>query len=426
VYSLGASLYAAVEGHPPFGTDPGNVLALLARIGRGQAPPPRNAGRLTDLLRGLVADDPAHRPTAAQAHHALRHAASPPWAAAPTLVGPGPDRPVAAERPRRRGRLVAAVTGVLAAVAAGIVAVVVDGGRTGGAETASPSGPVAAAATGAPQITIDDPQTADPCSLVETAALKDHGLAYIDRNNVRFAGCRFDITRPGRSSMILTAAFRSPAELVLPIGAARESLDGRDVYRPAPTDTSCARRVVLSARNAIDIVVGPDGGGPADDMCEIAESAARATVAALADGVIGTRARVDETTALGGTSACSLLQPADLAIVPGLRSPIRGFGDWECSWDDGAPSPTEVILTFYLGYPLDESDGTPTDIAGRPGSVLATEDGCWVQFVQHDYTEESRIEEVWLMVLEPGRGADACGAATALATAAASRLPPPT
>jgi hypothetical protein len=36
-------------------------------------------------------------------------------------------------------------------------------------------------------------------------------------------------------------------------------------------------------------------------------------------GGIGTRSRVDETTAHGGTSACSLMQPADLAIVPGLR-----------------------------------------------------------------------------------------------------------
>jgi serine/threonine protein kinase len=71
VYSLGATLYAAIEGHPPFGTDPENVLALLARIGRGNPPPPRRAGPLTDLLQHLLDNDPDARPTASQAHHAL-------------------------------------------------------------------------------------------------------------------------------------------------------------------------------------------------------------------------------------------------------------------------------------------------------------------------------------------------------------------
>src|SRR5918999_3460253 len=151
VYSLGATLYAAVEGHPPFGTDPGNVLALLTRIGRGQAPPPRHAGHLTDLVRRLTADDPAARPTAAQAHAALLHAASPPPAHPPAFIAAAPGQP---GRTRRRSRLVAAVVGVLAVVAAGITAVVLAPGgevATGAAPTAAPrvAGPRA--------VLIDDP-----------------------------------------------------------------------------------------------------------------------------------------------------------------------------------------------------------------------------------------------------------------------------
>lgn len=321
-----------------------------------------------------------------------------------------------------------AVAAVLAVVAAGIIAIVVDRSGADDAQTPPRSEPVAAAATGAPQVTIDDPQTADPCSLVDSAALQVHGSVQIDRNNVQFAGCRVDIIRPG-NSVILTLAFRSAAELVLPPGADRETLDGRFVYRPAPTDTNCMRRVVLSPLNAVDIAVDIDGEGRTGDLCEIAETAAHVAVAAIADGVIDTRARVDVTTALGGRSACGLLQPADLAIVPGMRSPIRGFGDWECSWNNGTSTPTDVVLTFYLGHPLDESDGNPTDVAGHPGTVLATEGRCWVQFVQRNYTEDEgstpRIESVWLTVSGAGSGADLCGTATALATAVANRLPPP-
>jgi len=418
VYSLGAALYAAVDGHPPFGSDTGNVLALLARIGRGQVAPPRNAGHLTGVVRALTAGEAAHRPTAAQAHHILLQAAS----TAPPLVGPA-----AVGRPRRRLRLVAAVTAVLALVTAGIVAIATAGARTGDAGTPRRSGPVAAAATGAPQVTIDDPQTADPCSMVDTAALEAYGSVQIDRNDVQFAGCRVNIVRSG-SRLALNIAFRGPPELVVPTGWARETLDGRAVHRSPVIDGTCWRRVVLSPLNVVDIFTHAVDGEPADDLCVVAETGARAAIASVADGVMGTRDRVDGATALGATDACSLLQPADLAILPGLRSPITGVGGWECTWDDGRSDPTEVVLTFYLGHPPGETGGTPIDVAGRSGSVHATESDCRVMFVQRSYTDEAaapRSELVLSTVSGPGRGADPCGTARALADVAASKLPPP-
>lgn len=329
-------------------------------------------------------------------------------------------------RPRRRRRLVAAVAGVLAVVAAAIIAVEVAGNRTGDGTPLPRSEPVVAADAGAPPVTIDDPQTADPCSVVDTTALSAYGSAQVHRNNTQFAGCRVDIVRPD-SSVFFGLAFRGPAELVRPPGLPREKLDGRDVYRSPLTD-SCWRRIVLSQLNAVDIFVNVDDGGPADDLCEIAEAGSRAAVAAVADGEIGTRARLDETTTLGGTSSCGLLQPADLTAVPGLRSPVPGVGDWECTWDDGAPTPTLVDVTFFLGHPLGEPDGTPIEVAGHPGAALATEDGCSVRFVQRNYTDGSTpyVESVVVRLAGPNRGANPCGTVTALAAAAARKLPPPT
>ncbi|HEY8457870.1 MAG TPA: protein kinase [Actinopolymorphaceae bacterium] len=62
VYSLGATLYAAVEGEPPLGrTD--NAIAALHRAASGQINPPRQAGPLGPVLLRLLDPDPTRRPT---------------------------------------------------------------------------------------------------------------------------------------------------------------------------------------------------------------------------------------------------------------------------------------------------------------------------------------------------------------------------
>ena len=61
VFSLGSTLYAILEGAPPFGAD-NNALALLHRVARGDYPPPTHAGALAPLLRNMLANDPRRRP----------------------------------------------------------------------------------------------------------------------------------------------------------------------------------------------------------------------------------------------------------------------------------------------------------------------------------------------------------------------------
>lgn len=72
VYSLGATLYATVEGVPPYrGED--NVFRLLQLVAAGQVPPPQRAGPLEPVLRRLMCPDPAGRPDAVEARDMLRH-----------------------------------------------------------------------------------------------------------------------------------------------------------------------------------------------------------------------------------------------------------------------------------------------------------------------------------------------------------------
>jgi serine/threonine protein kinase len=70
VFSLGATLYAAVEGEPPFGTDP-NPMAMLHRVASGSVRPPRRAGPLTGLLERMLQLDPAARPPMRDVVHEL-------------------------------------------------------------------------------------------------------------------------------------------------------------------------------------------------------------------------------------------------------------------------------------------------------------------------------------------------------------------
>jgi serine/threonine protein kinase len=97
VFSLGATLYAALEGQGPFG-DSDNPLALLHAVANGQVRPPQHAGALTAVLMKLLATDPAARPD--------MHRASLELAAAPaTRPVPRPSPPSGSARPNRPSAL---------------------------------------------------------------------------------------------------------------------------------------------------------------------------------------------------------------------------------------------------------------------------------------------------------------------------------
>ncbi|WP_433333807.1 serine/threonine-protein kinase [Spirillospora sp. CA-294931] len=79
LWSLGATLYAALEGRPPFERD--NVMATLSALANEPPPTPRNAGPLTSVITGLLEKNPTRRLSHARAVDRLERAVTGPRSA---------------------------------------------------------------------------------------------------------------------------------------------------------------------------------------------------------------------------------------------------------------------------------------------------------------------------------------------------------
>ncbi|GAA3554907.1 hypothetical protein GCM10022419_039130 [Nonomuraea rosea] len=117
LWSLGASLYTAVQGRGPF--ERALPAAVAAAVLLHEPPFPANAGRdLGGLLMAMLAKDPAARPTTPQVRAALS-----------ALTGAAPRGSLARSGGRRRWLLPAVLAAVVALGAGGWYAVSVAGGQ---------------------------------------------------------------------------------------------------------------------------------------------------------------------------------------------------------------------------------------------------------------------------------------------------------
>ncbi|MFD9895154.1 serine/threonine-protein kinase [Amycolatopsis sp. NPDC059027] len=142
VFSFGATLYAAVEGTPPYG-ESDNQIALLYRASSGDIVPPTKTERLTPLLLRMLATDPAERPSMGEVERELKALVAVPAATLP--AGPPvadaaePTVPVAPAPPSRNRRgLIAVGAGALLLIVAVIVVILVTRHKSAPETTAAP------------------------------------------------------------------------------------------------------------------------------------------------------------------------------------------------------------------------------------------------------------------------------------------------
>ncbi|MDQ0762521.1 serine/threonine-protein kinase [Streptomyces canus] len=456
VFSLGASLFMAVEGRSPYG-EVEHPMAYLARAVEGHIEPAHRAGPLEGPLTALLEVEPRRRPDAAKAQRLLTRAAPPPPHIAeqlhdsrmrdftsPTLrlrrlVRRAPDSTPSfvpqSQQPPRRRRL--AITAVALAAAGAITAGLVvfgpwaskDEGDEGGRKGATDAKPSATAPAGA----VGDERTADPCGLLDAASLSRFGDTVLAPEYGEFDRC--DV-------LVRNNSGDDNADVQVNLDSDRDDFDdiesthlagGLTVVTLKRNGRAC-ERAVLTADGKQIRVIGKQLGEVAPDPCQMADAATDRVVGVLADGPVPRRSSSPAANSLARLDTCTLLDATALKRLPGVDADNRdrGFGSWSCDWssDDGK---REVEIQFSRDNSLDADDGTAVDVAGTRSYYVADEaedDSCTVRTPHRTYTDsvgDRTTELVQLTVYAPQPDRQLCDSAAEFAAVVvrniAKRLP---
>ncbi|WP_405616042.1 protein kinase domain-containing protein [Streptomyces sp. NBC_00076] len=452
VFSLGASLFMAVEGRSPYG-EAEHLMAYLARAVEGHIEPAHRTGPLEGPLTALLEVEPRRRPDAARAQELLTRAAPPPPHIAEQLhdsrmrdlTSPTlrlrrlvrrardstpfmlqPPRPVR----RRRHRL--AITVVALAAAGAITAGLVlfgpwaskDEGDQGGRTDATDAKPSATASAGA----IGDERTADPCGLLDVASLSRFGATVLAPDYGEFDRC--DVLVRNNSGDDI-------ADVQVNLDSDRDDFDGILSTRltngltvvTLKRDGRACERAVLTADGKQIRVIGKQFDEAAPDPCQMADAATDHVVGVLADGPVPRRSSPPAANSLARLDTCALLDATELKRLPGVEADNRdrGFGSWACDWssDDGT---REVEIQFSQDNSLDSDDGTPVNVAGTKSYSIADEaedDSCTVRTPHRTYTDSvgDRTTELFqLTVYAPQPTEQLCSLAREFAAAVVQNI----
>ncbi|HEV6951829.1 MAG TPA: serine/threonine-protein kinase [Promicromonospora sp.] len=378
VWSLGATLYRAVEGTTPFGDD--NAHALLWKTVTQDVRPPERAGELEPVLLRLLARRAGDRPRLERARQELATLAGEPAAG----VGPTPQR---RRWHLRRGLVAGVVAGALVLAAGAWFArdrVLAQDGASGTPDAAGLAAPRASAAI------VGDPVTADPCSLIDLDAMGEFGLTRTRTDNGELNTCEVVITRDDGAIVAVGATMwhnnEKPGEPNRRFG--RVVVVDDEYEMPE----ECSRELFLPGGDyniSLDVWQETwdqtsESAGDVDNLCEIADATLNHATSLLNDGLIPRRTRPFAEGSLYTVDACELLRGEPLSRLPGVdvAHPLVGFAGWECRWevDDGK----DLRVLFQFDDPLTEDDGDRYVFDGHEAFVRGdwwSADSCLVDVV---------------------------------------------
>lgn len=396
VFSLGSTLFAAVEGTPPYGT--GDPDVILTRIRAGRSEPVAKAGTLEPVLNALLQRDRAARPTAAQAKNLLDQVAA------------GQTVPVwTPEQPRPRSRKPALVVGAAVAVVAVLLLAFTRPWESG---------------AGSATTLLGDPRTADPCSFADAGVLQPFGEPTVDANYGGLNRCDVLIEVDGSDEPVdvMFQFDRAESGTTPPSTVVRHSAE-RD-------DGECAIALTLTDGNVLEVVAKIDG-PPPTDLCEVAAEATDHAQDVLDNHGEVPRRAAPAPRSLANVDSCGLITAADLTAVPAYADAAAdpGFANWTCRWQATDDSGSLQVI-FDRNDPDNARDGTREEVAGR--EIYVEKEGygadtCVAKVFHLGYQDEFGDPHVELaLVVAEGEGqqmADLCQLASTFAAPVAERLP---
>ncbi|GAA4004104.1 hypothetical protein GCM10022247_26360 [Allokutzneria multivorans] len=404
VFSLGATLFAAVEGGSPWGESTRGPFAQLRRAASGVTEPMKRAGPLEPVLARMLDKDPARRPSAERAKELLDAIT-------------GDSTPVfSLPRKRKRRALALGAAAVAIALVAGAAVYLTR-------QTAVPG-------------SLGDPRTADPCSLLDAAAVASFGEVTSDSEYGEFLRCGLYIKQSAEDQDLITVAAEfdqreeyaeqpyTPGQLGLP-------------QRPPEKNGRCVRSIALPDLGQVKITTEHKQKKPAP-LCAVAEAAFSNALAVLSRGEIPRRHEPFAKESLARLDACSLLEDADLTKVLGVAGmPVEPkLGGWTCWWEKGK---VEAEITFSRNWQLSpgpDEDGEQITIGSRTAFVETSKAGndgadvCTTRIVHRKYDKKAAWNDRWdeLVNVAVETKSDPlpalCAKAVELAKLVERRLPP--
>ncbi|WP_143446157.1 serine/threonine-protein kinase [Kibdelosporangium aridum] len=399
VFSLGATLFAAVEGSPPFGT--GEPDEVLERVRRGDILPVTKAGPLAPLLSEMLAPRPGQRPTADEVRLRLKELVGD-WEAPLPAVHAVPARTPFWRRPLY---LAAAATVLVGAAA--VFALVDSQPEPNRVAASNPS-------------LIGDERTANPCALLDRKELAQFGPAELHTAYGNFNRCDVLVNVGGRETVdveVQLVTRKSHPVRGEPFEIVEVPSDSSECDRTIPVDDKYSVRVTAKV---------PD---PPTNLCAIADVAAKTAESTLRQGPLPRRATPFPAESLANVDACQLLDDAALATLPGMdrSSAVPGFGSWACKWYS-LVSRTEVSLRYDQHAAQEPINGEPARLGDHDAFVKLDTDSstsCTISVPHQPANRPQRttVDVLVLTVKGPQAGAEYCASAKTLTTSAASKLP---